>query len=232
MVVALIIACEVGFWVLLALGLGLRYVARMPRLGAAVLLLEPLLELTLLVVSVIDLRGGAEPSWRHGLAAAYIGYTVAYGKYTIDWLDGHAAYRFGGGPKPPGSSYGRERAVHEWKLWGRTLIAAVVAWGLLQGAVWFVGDAGDTTALRSWQYGVWRVAGIHAVIALTYTIWPKRPKRDADDGAPAGDGEERWDGVAYGRRARRKAEAEVFGEGTSRHHGERDRGERDRADRW
>src|SRR5690349_16582028 len=40
--VTLIIACEVGFWALLAGGLALRYLAKMPRLGAAVLLCEPL----------------------------------------------------------------------------------------------------------------------------------------------------------------------------------------------
>ena len=34
------------------------------------LLCEPLLELVLFVVTAIDLRNGAEPDWKHGLAAA------------------------------------------------------------------------------------------------------------------------------------------------------------------
>ncbi|MFG2295626.1 hypothetical protein [Streptomyces sp. NPDC048603] len=174
MIVALIIACEVGFWVLLAAGLALRYLAGKRRLGAAVLLVEPLLELVLLIVTTLDLKNGAEPDWTHGLAALYIGYTVAFGHYTIKWLDAHAAYRFAGGPKPPGAGHGKARAVHEWKLWLRTLAAAAVALALLQAAILYVGDAGDTGSLESWQFAALRVLGIHALVAAAYTIWPKK----------------------------------------------------------
>ncbi|MET9321542.1 hypothetical protein ABZX75_15330 [Streptomyces sp. NPDC003038] len=180
MIVALIIACEVGFWVLLAGGLALRYLARMPRLGAAVLLCEPVLELVLLIVTTLDLKNGAEPSWKHGLAALYIGYTVGFGHYTIKWLDGHAAHRFAGGPKPAGAGYGTARALHEWKLWLRTLLAVAVAVGLLEAAVRYVGGAGDVSSLRSWQYGALRVLGIHAIVAAAYTIWPKKAPAGAD----------------------------------------------------
>ncbi|MFB0628489.1 hypothetical protein [Streptomyces sp. AB3(2024)] len=187
MLVALIIACEVGFWVLLAGGLALRYLAGMPRLGAAVLLCEPLLELALLAASVVDLANGGEPGWRHGLAALYLGYTVGYGHYTLKWLDRHAAHRLAGGPKPPGAKYGRERAVHEWKLWTRTLAGAAVALALLQAGVWYVGDAADTGALRAWQSVALRVLGIQALIAATYSIWPR--KAPAGAGPAAGEAE-------------------------------------------
>lgn len=174
MLVTLIIACEVGFWVLLAGGLALRYLAKMPKTGAAVLLCEPLLELALLAATAVDLRGGAEPDWKHGLAALYLGYTVAYGHYTVRWLDGHAAHRLAGGPKPAGAGHGAARAVHEWKLVARTLLAAAVAVGLLQAAIWYVGGSGDTTVLRGWQLTALRAVGIHALIGVTYTVWPKR----------------------------------------------------------
>ncbi|MEV7614909.1 hypothetical protein [Streptomyces sp. NPDC089799] len=179
MIVALIIACEVGFWLLLAAGLALRYLAKKPRLGAAVLLVEPLLELVLLAVTAVDLKNGAAPDWKHGLAALYIGYTVAFGHYTITWLDAHAAHRLAGGPKPPGAGYGKARAVHEWKLWLRTLVAAAVTLALLQGAILYVGDDGDTGSLESWQFVALRIAGIHALIAVGYTIWPKKAPRTA-----------------------------------------------------
>ncbi|POX41214.1 hypothetical protein C3486_10565 [Streptomyces sp. Ru73] len=188
MIVTLVVLCEVAFWVLLVVGLALRYLARMPRTGAAVLLTEPLLELVLLVVTVIDLRNGAQADWKHGLAAVYIGFTVAYGHYTIRWADGQFAYRFAGGPKPPGPGYGRARAVHEWKLWLRTVVMGLVAAGLLQAAILYVGD-GDTASLRMWQIGVARVVGIHGLIALTYTIWPKRPKKGEREPGPAGTGD-------------------------------------------
>lgn len=98
MIVGLIVACEAGFWLLLAAGLAVRYLLRLRRTSVALLLCEPLLEVVLFVVTAIDLRNGAEPSWEHGLAALYIGFTVAYGHYTIRWLDGHAAHRLAGGP--------------------------------------------------------------------------------------------------------------------------------------
>ncbi|MFJ8534755.1 hypothetical protein [Streptomyces sp. NPDC093591] len=186
MIVALIIACEVGFWVLLALGLAVRYLLKWRRTSVVLLLCEPVLELVLFVATAIDLKNGAEPSWEHGLAALYIGFTVAYGHYTIRWLDGHAAHRLAGAPrpaKPP--QYGMARARHEGRLWLRTLLAAAVALTLLQGAIWYVGD-GDTSSLRSFQWAALRAAGIHGLVALAYLIWPKKepvsalPARDPE----------------------------------------------------
>ncbi|MFI5674862.1 hypothetical protein [Streptomyces cellulosae] len=183
MVVALIIACEVGFWLLLALGLAVRYLLKWRRTSVALLLCEPVLELVLFVVTAIDLRNGAEPGWQHGLAALYIGYTVGYGHYTIRWLDGHAAHRLGGAPKPVGPPrYGMPRARHEGRLWLRTVLAAAVACALLQGAVWYVGDHGDVSSLRAFQWAALRTAGIHGLVALGYLIWPKKaPPQAAEE---------------------------------------------------
>lgn len=99
MIVTLIVLSEAGFWVLLAAGLTLRYAARRPRAGTAVLLCEPLLEVVLLVVTAIDLRDGAEPDWKHELAAVCIGFTVGLGPgpATIRWVDARVAHRFAGG---------------------------------------------------------------------------------------------------------------------------------------
>ncbi|QGV78494.1 hypothetical protein [Streptomyces ficellus] len=175
MVVALIVICEVGFWVLLAAGLATRYLLRMPRTGAALLLCEPLLEVVLLVVTAIDLKNGADPSWKHGLAALYIGYTVGHGHRTVKWLDGHAAHRFGGAPRPvPPPRYGMARARHEGRIWLGTLLGAGVATLLLWLAILYVGDAGSTGSLESWIGTAWRAAGIHGVIAASYAIWPRR----------------------------------------------------------
>ncbi|MGW2462585.1 hypothetical protein ACWC2M_26725 [Streptomyces sp. NPDC001761] len=181
MIVALVIACEVAFWVLLAAGLAFRYVLRMPRTGLALLLCEPLLEVVLFAVTAIDLRGGAEPNWRHGLAAVYIGFTVGLGHSTIRWADARVAHRFAGGPppvRPP--RYGTARAVHEWRVAARWILASAVALALLQGAVWYVGDSGDTGSLRAWQQRMLWVIGVNVVVAASYTLFPKRePKRGA-----------------------------------------------------
>jgi hypothetical protein len=176
-IVTLIIACEVAFWVLLAAGLAARYLLKMPRTGLALLLCEPLLEVVLFAVTAIDLKNGADPDWKHGVAAVYIGFTVGLGHSTIKWADACAAHRLAGGPRPPKPPrYGVARARHEGRLWLRTLLAAAIACALLQGAVWYVGDA-DTSALRAFQWAALRTAGIHGLVALTYLI---RQKKDPD----------------------------------------------------
>ncbi|WAP58347.1 hypothetical protein [Streptomyces sp. S465] len=177
MVVALIVACEAGFWVLLAIGLALRYVAKKPKASTAVLLCEPLLELVLFVTTVIDLRNGAEPDGKHGLAAVYIGYSAALGHRTIRWVDARVAHRFFDGPppvKPP--KYGMARTVHEWKTAARWGLAAAIAIALLQGAIWYVGDDDRIGSLRDWQQRMLFLIGINLVIALSYTLFPKRER--------------------------------------------------------
>ncbi|WP_328632390.1 hypothetical protein [Streptomyces sp. NBC_00356] len=174
MIVTLIIACEVGFWVLLAAGLALRYWAKMPRASVAVLLCEPLLEIVLFVVTAIDLKNGAEPDWKHGLAAVYIGYSVALGHYTIKWADVRVAHRFAGGPPPSTPKYGVPRAIHEWKLAARWTLAAVIAMGLLQGAIWYVDGDGSTDSLAAWQQKMLFLIAINVIIALSYTVFPKK----------------------------------------------------------
>ncbi|ORT61423.1 hypothetical protein [Streptomyces sp. CB03238] len=179
MVVALIVICEVGFWVLLAAGLATRYLLKMPRTGAALLLCEPLLEVVLLVVTAMDLKNGAEPSARHGVAALYIGYTVGHGHRTVKWLDGHAAHRLAGAPRPVGPPrYGMARARHEGRVWLGTLVAAAVATALLWLAILYVDDAARTGSLESWMGAAWRTAGIHGLIALSYAIWPRKAPVD------------------------------------------------------
>ncbi len=79
MIVAIIIACEIGFWLILAAGLGARYVLRQRVLGAVLLACVPVVDLVLLVAATIDLRDGATANWTHGLAAAYLGLSIVLG---------------------------------------------------------------------------------------------------------------------------------------------------------
>ncbi|WP_320778963.1 hypothetical protein [Streptomyces sp. CRN 30] len=175
MIVTLIIVCEVGFWVLLAAGLAARYLLKRERLGLALLLCEPLLEVVLLAATAIDLRNGAEPNWSHGLAALYIGYTAGHGHRTVRWLDGHAAHRLAGAPKPAGPPrYGMARARYEGRVWLGTLIGAVTATALLLAAMWYVGDPGRTTSLAAWMSGAWRIVFFHGLFALAYFVFPKK----------------------------------------------------------
>lgn len=185
MIVTLIVVCEVGFWVLLAAGLVARYLFKLRRTSVVLLLCEPLLELVLLIATSVDLRNGARPGWQHGLAAVYIGFTVAYGHYTVSKLDGWAAHRFASAPRPPKPpEYGMPRARHEGRLWLRTLLAGAVACALLQLAIWYVGTGTSAAgALGLWQLFAARAVGIHGVLATTYLLWPKKAPVGAAQGS-------------------------------------------------
>ncbi|MEU6364198.1 hypothetical protein ABZ876_00300 [Streptomyces sp. NPDC046931] len=186
MIVALIVACEAGFWVLLAAGLAVRYLLGRRRAGMALLMGEPLLELVLFAATAVDLKNGATPNWEHGLAALYLGFTVAYGPYLIRWLDGHAAHRLAGGPPPPKPPrYGRVRARHEARLWLRAVLGAAVALVLLELAIRYVGDGGDVSVLRTFQWLAVRTVGVYGLITLSYLLFPRK--------APAADTREQGD---------------------------------------
>ncbi len=179
MLVAVIIACEVGFWVFLLSGLVARYPLRRPRLGAALLVCAPLVDLVLLAATVLDLRAGATASFAHGLAAAYLGFSVAFGHGLIRSMDARFAHRFDGAPKPAGPPrYGMARARHEWQVWRKALLAWAVACGLLLTAVVAVGDASRTAEFVSWMQTLtlglvgWLVLG-----PVAYTVFPKRAPR-------------------------------------------------------
>ena len=62
MILTVIIACEVGFWLAVLGGLAARYLLRARRLSRALLLAAPLLDVVLLVATGADLRSGATAS--------------------------------------------------------------------------------------------------------------------------------------------------------------------------
>jgi disulfide bond formation protein DsbB len=174
MLAAVIVGCEIGFWLILAVGLALRYLLHRPRAGVVVLVLAPVVDLVLLVVTVLDLRAGASAEWMHGLAAAYIGFSIAFGHSTIRWADARFAQYFAGGPGPDQSDrYGSARAIKEWRLFGLAAVAWLVSCALLLAAIALVGD-GDTSQLQGWIGRLSVVLGIWFIVALTYTVFPKR----------------------------------------------------------
>jgi hypothetical protein len=176
-ILAVIVAVEIAFWVLLAAGLTAHYVLRLPRVGAALLVAVPFVDLVLLGATVIDLRGGATASAAHGLAAVYIGVSVAFGHRMIRWADVRFAHRFAGGPapeRPPRA--GRAHARREREAWYRHLLAWSVGAALIGVAVLLVGDPARTEAM--WQLlGVWTVVlAIDFVVSFSYTLWPRPPR--------------------------------------------------------
>ena len=180
MLVSLIVAAEIAFWLVLAAGLAARYVLRRERLSTALLLAVPLVDLVVLVGAAVDLRAGGTAQWNHGLAAAYIGFSVAFGPGVIRWADVRFAHRIAGGPAPvPGPRLGLERARREWREFGKAALAWAIASGVLVAGIVLVDDPARTAALVAWIGQLTLVLGVWALIALSYTVFPKRP--------PAGD---------------------------------------------
>jgi hypothetical protein len=151
MLIALIVASEIGFWVILGAGLAARYLLRWKRVSTVLLLCVPLVDVVLLVASTVDVMRGGRPSTAHGLAAAYIGFSVAFGHSMIRWADQRFAHRFAGGPppwKPP--KHGWARVRYEWRSFGLGLLGWAVAALLLLAGYLLVGDHERARPLLEW----------------------------------------------------------------------------------
>jgi hypothetical protein len=147
----LIVGCEVSFWLVLLAALAVRYLFRRERLSRRLLLALPALDLLLLVFTVEDLRSGTHATFAHGLAAAYVGFTVAFGPIAVTWADQRFAHLFAGGPKPSGPPRQRWPAVrYELGLWIRCIIAAAITMVLLVAMIAIVDNDPITGALREW----------------------------------------------------------------------------------
>jgi hypothetical protein len=175
MILGIIIGCEIGFWVLLGLGLASRYLWNMRRLSTALLLAVPLVDVVLLVAAVVDMRGGAEADLGHGLAAAYIAYSIVFGHRTIKWADAKFAHRFADGPEPwrPPAG-GMARAWYEWGIWLRIVVAYGIACALLFGLVWIVDDSSRTGALTAFMLDLLKVPLVAVLWPVSYTLFPKK----------------------------------------------------------
>jgi hypothetical protein len=175
MLIALIVAAELAFWLLLASGLAARYVFGRPRLGMALLVATPLVDLALLGATTIDLRRGGEAALPHALAAVYIGVSVAWGKQIVRWADARFAHRFAGGPapgRPPRD--GRRHAARQRREWLRHLVAWATGTALLGLGVLAVGDLERTQALLN-VAALWTlVLAIDFLISFSYALWPRQ----------------------------------------------------------
>jgi hypothetical protein len=164
---AVIAGCEIGFWVLLAAGMATRYLLRLPRLGLVLLAMVPLVDVVLLVASVIDIRSGAEPAFKHSLAAIFIGVSVGFGHQSLKWADGWAAYKFADGPRPRKPRKGsREKVRHERRGWCRHVIAYLVGVGVMVALGLVSGKGWDALTGPAWTWTI--VLVVDGLISFSY----------------------------------------------------------------
>ncbi|GAA5179607.1 hypothetical protein GCM10023322_10090 [Rugosimonospora acidiphila] len=174
---ALIVGCEVAFWILLATALATRYVLPARKLGAVLLISVPLVDVVLVVASLVDLRRGGEASPSHGLAAIYLGVSVAFGRQMVSWAGQRFARRFAHGPAPTRPPLvGRDHASHERRQWLRHLLAYLIATGVLGLFTLLVGDIDRTVPMWA-PMAPWAIAlVIDFVISFSYTLAPRKTR--------------------------------------------------------
>ena len=178
----LIVGCETSFWVVLFLGLTARYRLHRKRLSNALLLSLPAIDLVLLGVTTLDLESGTPATFAHGLAAAYVGFTVAFGSIAVAWADRRFAHWFAGAAAPPKApTRGWPALRYEMLLWTRCLVAVAITLALLASLIAIVNNESATVALREWfQIAIgsailWFIFG--PMWTLLFSSW--RRERDA-----------------------------------------------------
>jgi hypothetical protein len=173
----MIVLCEVAFWVVILTGLSLRYLFNLKKLGFFFLALTPLIDLILIAITSFDLYRGATATVAHGLAAVYIGVSLAFGKNMIDWIDVRfQKYILKTDASMPEKLTGIPFANHYAKGFIRHLIAFAIGCSILALMIFYIDDSSRTEAL----YGIMKVWGfilaIDVYITSSYFFWPKKPK--------------------------------------------------------
>jgi hypothetical protein len=162
----LIVGCEAAFWLVLALALVARYLLKRNPLSRGLLFALPVVDVLLLVFTALDLRAGRPAAFAHGLATAYVGFTLAFGPVVVEWADQRFAHWFANGRPPTDApTRGWPAVRYELALWLRCIVAWIIAIALLIALIAYVDNEALTQPLHSWfriAFGsviVWFVLG-------------------------------------------------------------------------
>ncbi|RLL48288.1 hypothetical protein D8M04_03165 [Oceanobacillus piezotolerans] len=169
-----IIAAEVGFWVVIILGLISRYILNRKALGIFFLALTPVIDLLLLIIVTVDLLNGGTATMAHSIAAMYLGVSLVFGKSMIRWADQRFLYYIKKEGEKPGKLYGYAYARHSLKGSFQHLIAYIIGAGILYMLILLVNDTERVSVffdtLKLWSL----VVGIDFAISISYFIWPRK----------------------------------------------------------
>jgi len=173
-----IIACEIGFWVVIALGLITRYIFKKEKLGFFFLALTPVIDLILLIVTATDLYNGATATQVHAIAAIYLGASIAFGKSMIRWADERFLYYIKKQGAKPVRKTGFAHARHSMKGTFQHLFAYVIGATSLVVMIYLINDSARTgvlfDTLKFWAV----ILGIDFAVSITYFIWPRPVKKE------------------------------------------------------
>lgn len=175
----LIVASEVGFWMAIVLGLIIRYFFRLPKLGLFFLSLSPLIDFILLIATGYDLLNGTTATTAHGIAAVYIGVSIAYGKNMIAWADQKYQYYIMKQGQKPKKKYGIAYAKDQLFSSLRHLLAFSIGSAFLFILILVINNAARTDALTKMIMFWALITGIDLLYSFSYFIWPKKPKANS-----------------------------------------------------
>lgn len=169
MLLIAILVAEVLFWVLLLAGLFTRYALKAPRVGAALLIATPVVDLVFLALVYIDLSNGGSPNFAHGLSAVYIGYSIALGPTIIKSLDRRFQRHFGNG-RSHASDVPSQNYRDALATWKRSCLAALISICLLVIGIFIAGFE------ASFWLIYWLIVTV-SIVVLWWYIGPFREKR-------------------------------------------------------
>ena len=172
----MIIAAEIGFWVVIIAGLVTRYIFNKKRLGLFFLALTPVIDLILLLVTAADLYNGATATQVHAIAAIYLGVSIAFGKSMIRWADERFLYYVKKQGTKPVRKYGIAHAKHSMKGSLQHVLAFLIGGAFLFIMIYLIDDSSKTEALSN-MLQLWAlILAIDFVISASYFIWPRPQK--------------------------------------------------------
>jgi len=168
-----IIIAEIAFWIAIIAGLISRYVFKLEKLSFLFFLLTPLIDLSLIVLTTMDLQNGATATTAHGIATIYIGVSLAYGKSMIAWADEKFQVWFLKKPSSKRTLYGKEKGIYEIKMWARHVIAYLIGSALLWLMIYYVGQQSTEALFNVWR--IWSIALlVDGAISISYILFPKK----------------------------------------------------------
>jgi len=169
-----IVACEIGFWVCIVLGLFVRYIAKRERLGLLLLAMTPLVDLILVLVTGIDIYRGATATMAHAIAPLYIAITIVYGKDMIRWADERFLYYVKQEGDKPKRLTGMAYAWKSMKGSLKHILAYILGAALMLLMIKVINDPTRTEVLFH-MLKLWAlIVVIDNIISITYFIWPRK----------------------------------------------------------
>lgn len=170
--IAWIIAAEIAFWIVILIALVCRYRFNKPKLSIFFFTLTPVIDLLLILLTAMDLKAGTPASASHGIAAIYIGVSIAYGKTMITWADEKFQQWFLKIQIEKQRLTGLAKGIYEVKMLGLHVLAYIISTSLLYAMIVFIGQHTDTSSLLQ-VMKIWGIVLIiDAVISLSYVIFP------------------------------------------------------------